>query len=93
MEGPWPSRIKDLYWKLSGKPDRYSIFFSFGAPNEQTMSFCKKTQERQNGQLAAEGLTGEVFVSPKEVLEKMLAAGFDVYDGRGTSPSVATLTE
>lgn len=40
-------RIKESYWRLRGKRDKYSIFFTFGSPNEYTREFCERNMERQ----------------------------------------------
>jgi hypothetical protein len=58
----WVSRIKALYWKLVGRRDRLSVFFTFGADNTFTYDFARANMSRQTRQGAA---CGSASLSPK----------------------------
>jgi hypothetical protein len=51
----WVSRVKALYWKLIGRRDRLSVFFTFGADNTFTYDFARANMSRQTRQGAACG--------------------------------------
>lgn len=65
----WVWRVKALYWKLIGRRDRLSVFFTYGAPNTFTYDFAKANMSRQARQGAAFGSAG---LPPKlgEALER-----------------------
>lgn len=52
----WISTAKALYWKLIGRRDRLSVFFTYGAPNSFTDDFAKANMSRQARQGAASGV-------------------------------------
>lgn len=54
----WVSRAKERYWKLVGRRDRLSVFFTFGAPNSFTYDFAEANMRRQSRQGAASGSDG-----------------------------------
>ena len=54
----WVSRVKALYWKLIGRRDRLSVFFTFGAANTFTYDFARANMSRQARQGAACGSAG-----------------------------------
>ena len=59
LEDPaWVSRAKALYWKLIGRRDRLSVFFTFGAANKFTHDFAKANIRRQDREGAASGSPG-----------------------------------
>lgn len=49
----WVTRTKELYWKVIGRRDRLSIFFTFGAANRFTQEFAFANMLRQNNQSGA----------------------------------------
>lgn len=49
----WVSRVKAGYWKLIGRRDRLSVFFTYGAPNAFTYDFAAANMNRQARQGAA----------------------------------------
>lgn len=49
----WVSRVKAAYWKLIGRRDRLSVFFTYGAPNGFTYDFANANLERQARQGAS----------------------------------------
>ena len=51
----WVSRVKALYWRLIGRRDRLSVFFTFGAANTFTHDFARANMSRQTRQGAARG--------------------------------------
>jgi hypothetical protein len=51
----WVSRIKELYWKLIGRRERLSVFFTFGAANTFTDDFARANMNRQAREGAASG--------------------------------------
>ena len=65
----WVWRAKALYWKLIGRRDRLSVFFTYGAPNSFTHDFAKANMSRQARQGA---VIGSADLPPKlgEALEK-----------------------
>jgi len=54
----WVSRVKALYWKLIGRRDRLSVFFTFGAANTFTYDFARANMSRQDRVGAACGSAG-----------------------------------
>jgi hypothetical protein len=54
----WVSRVKALYWKLIGRRDRLSVFFTFGAANTFTSDFARANMDRQARGGAASGSAG-----------------------------------
>jgi hypothetical protein len=54
----WVSRVKALYWKLVGRRDRLSVFFTFGAANTFTYDFARANMSRQVREGAACGSAG-----------------------------------
>jgi hypothetical protein len=50
-------QLKDLYWRLTGTPERYALFFTYGLNGERTAEFCRTTMARQARQNAAAGIT------------------------------------
>jgi hypothetical protein len=66
----WISNLEALYWRLTGRGDRLSIFFTFGAPNAHTREFSVANMDRQNVQTGAPagGL-------PARVLDALAARG------------------
>lgn len=61
LEDPaWVSKVKAGYWKLIGRRDRLSVFFTYGAPNGFTYDFANanlKRQARQGGSQDSLGLS------------------------------------
>jgi hypothetical protein len=43
----WVSRIKETYWKLTGRRDRLAVFFTYGADNTFTYDFAEANMNRQ----------------------------------------------
>lgn len=43
----WVSRAKALYWKLIGRRERLSVFFTYGADNTFTQDFAEANMNRQ----------------------------------------------
>lgn len=54
----WVSQAKALYWKLIGRRDRLSVFFTFGADNSFTHDFAEANMSRQERVGAASGSAG-----------------------------------
>jgi len=54
----WISRMKAWYWKIIGRRDRLSVFFTYGAPNTFTYDFAEANMSRQVRQGAGGGLAG-----------------------------------
>ena len=52
-DAAWVSRAKARYWKLIGRRDRLSVFFTYGAPNTFTYDFADANMSRQARQGAA----------------------------------------
>ena len=65
----WISNLKSTYWRIIGRRDRLSVFFTYGAPNQFTYDFAQANMSRQARQGAAGGTTG---LSPQ--LRKSLEA-------------------
>ncbi|WP_374157615.1 phytanoyl-CoA dioxygenase family protein [Mycobacterium sp. G7A2] len=59
----WVSRIKSSYWKLIGRRDRLSVFFTYGAPNSFTDDFARANMSRQ----ARQGSVGPSAGLPPEL--------------------------
>lgn len=71
---PLATGLKSLYWKLIGRRDRLSIFFTFGASNEYTQEFSKANMVRQNAQA---GITETSL--PPELISALRGQGVDVF--------------
>jgi hypothetical protein len=72
----WVSRAKALYWKLIGRPDRLSVFFTFGAPNTFTYDFARANMDRQ----AREGAVGGSVGLPPELSKALDSEGVKLAD-------------
>jgi hypothetical protein len=46
----WATLAKQTYWKVIGRRDRLSVFFTFGAANNFTREFAEANMMRQNEQ-------------------------------------------
>lgn len=49
------SRVKQAYWKLTGRRDRLAIFFTYGADNSFTSDFAEANMNRQERVGSAHG--------------------------------------
>lgn len=49
-DSPIATSLKQLYWRLIGRRDRLSIFFTYGADNLRTQEFAQANMSRQNQQ-------------------------------------------
>jgi len=54
QEPPWASRVRDLYWRVTGRDDRLSVFFTYGASNRYTEEFAEANVRRQLQQAGAD---------------------------------------
>jgi hypothetical protein len=72
----WVSRVKALYWKVIGRRDRLSVFFTFGAANTFTYDFARANMSRQIRQGAACGSAG----LPPELNEALESEGVKLSD-------------
>jgi hypothetical protein len=72
----WISRGKAAYWKLIGRRDRLSVFFTYGAPNAFTDDFAKANMSRQARQGAAPGSAG----LPPKLAEALENEGVKISD-------------
>jgi len=54
QEPTWIYGAKETYWKLIGRRDRLSVFFTYGAPNRFTQEFAEANMDRQAKQTGAE---------------------------------------
>lgn len=48
------TRLHDVYWRLIGRADRMSVFFTFGRCNEFTFDFASANLGRQASQISGE---------------------------------------
>jgi len=64
------SDIERMYWRMMGRDDRLSVFFTFGAPNARTEEFAKASMVRQTRQAGAP--SNERL---RDVLEALAAKG------------------
>jgi hypothetical protein len=74
----WVSRAKALYWKLIGRRDRLSVFFTYGAHNTFTYEFAKANMSRQARQGAAGGSGGSLL--PPKLSEALESEGVKLSD-------------
>ncbi len=65
----WVLRAKALYWKLIGRRDRLSVFFTYGAPNTFTSDFARANMRRQAREADAPGSIGLLPPALSEALE------------------------
>ena len=72
----WVSRGKAAYWKLIGRRDRLSVFFTYGAPNTYTYDFASANIKRQARQGAARD---ELGLSP-QLREALRSEGIQLSD-------------
>jgi len=70
----WICRVKALYWKLIGRRDRLSVFFTYGAPNTFTEDFAKANLGRQARQGGATGSAG----LPPKLIEALECEGVEL---------------
>lgn len=68
QDASWILRLKAGYWKLIGRRDRLSVFFTYGAPNTFTSDFAEANARRQARQGADVSSTG-LPPSLREALE------------------------
>jgi len=69
--------LKSGYWKLIGRRDRMSVFFTFGAPNSYTYDFAFFNVVRQN--IQARGCDVEL---PQDLQRRFRELGIAAYDPR-----------
>jgi hypothetical protein len=74
----WVSRVKALYWKLIGRRDRLSVFFTYGAPNTFTYDFAKANMSRQARQGAVGGSGGSLL--PPNLSQALESEGVKLSD-------------
>lgn len=82
----WISRIKSLYWKLIGRRDRLSVFFTYGAPNQFTYDFAEANMSRQ----ARQGAIGNDAM-PQGLVEALEAQGVSVFRPMLEAPGSAAV--
>lgn len=70
------SRLKAVYWKLIGRRDRLSVFFTYGAPNAFTYDFAEANMNRQTRQ----GATGGSGGLPPNLTAALASEGVKVFD-------------
>jgi|GEM_PF-2210610 len=73
------AHAESAYFKLKGRTDRCSLFFTYGAPNERTTEFASKTQLRQNEQLANANRPPETGKVDPRLVEALKAGGVDCW--------------
>jgi hypothetical protein len=73
--------LRQLYWRLTGKDDRLSIFYTFGAANQFTFDFASANLRRQAQQLGGtEGLTGSADgTALNRIAQQLSSAGVLTY--------------
>jgi hypothetical protein len=49
-DSPIATKLKGIYWRLIGRRDRLSVFFTYGQDNERTHEFAKANMLRQTSQ-------------------------------------------
>ncbi|MGK2904556.1 MAG: phytanoyl-CoA dioxygenase family protein [Mycobacterium sp.] len=67
----WVSAAKALYWKVIGRRDRLSVFFTYGAPNTFTDDFAEANMKRQ----ARQGTSSGVAVLPADLVGSLESQG------------------
>jgi len=70
QEPPWIFAAKETYWKMIGRRDRLSVFFTYGAPNRFTQEFAEANMDRQTQQAGADHHT-----YPPVLLDKLKQSG------------------
>jgi hypothetical protein len=76
----WVSHVKSLYWKLIGRRDRLSVFFTFGAANTFTYDFARANMDRQ----AREGAARDSAGLPRKLREALESEGVKLSDALGS---------
>jgi phytanoyl-CoA dioxygenase PhyH len=71
-------RLKDAYWRIRRRPDKFSIFFTYGSPNDFTREFSERNMERQRAQLEQFDFHGSL-VSDERLIQTLLAEGVKVF--------------
>lgn len=74
-DAAWISRVKARYWKLIGRRDRLSVFFTYGAPNTFTYDFATANLSRQARQ-GGGGLTN----LPPSLKKALQSEAVTIYD-------------
>lgn len=82
----WISRVKARYWKLIGRRDRLSVFFTYGAPNTFTYDFANANMSRQ----ARQGGGGGSTSLPPELRDALQSQGIKVYEAASNETSFST---
>ncbi len=72
----WITRMKALYWKLIGRRDRLSVFFTYGARNTFTQDFAQANIGREARQGAVHGSIG----LPPKLSEALESEGVKLSD-------------
>ena len=70
-----PSALEAGYWRAAGRPERLSVFFTFGAPNRHTRDFARANIARQSVQLG-----GAEVPLPAAVRDCLAASGIMMAD-------------
>ena len=73
-DSAWVSRIKAHYWKMIGRRERLSVFFTYGAPNSFTEDFARANMSRQVRQ------AGGSAVLPVKLREALESEGVKLAD-------------
>ncbi len=71
-------RLKDAYWWVRRRSNKFSIFFTYGFPNNYTSEFSERNMERQRAQLAQFDFHGSL-VSDEPLIRTLLDAGVKVF--------------
>lgn len=71
----WASALKAAYWRVVGRKDRLSVFFTYGYPNAHTYDFSFFNIVRQNKQSHVRDPR-----LPKELCARLHAMGVAAYD-------------
>jgi hypothetical protein len=74
QEPSWLLSLKNGYWKVIGRKDRLSIFFTYGKPNRFTEEFAEANMFRQANQAGdrGEGLPQDLMDALQEQQVKVL---------------------
>lgn len=89
IEPGWAGMIKDAYWKVIGRRDRLSVFFTYGKRNTFTVDFSRSNMRRQQ----AQNSSADDAILPVPLTTALGASGVEMVDLDAILPATTPIAE